>query len=58
MSIDLFLTSIDTVEESPAPSSAKKSTPQTIRIVKIAMEPVDGSHPDVVKLIKAGYTEK
>ncbi len=42
----------------PGLSHGSKSTPHVIRIERIAKEPVDENHPDVIALVKAGYPEK
>ncbi len=34
------------------------AAPRIIRIERIAKEPVDESHPAVIELVKAGYSEK
>ena len=43
---------------SPSSSQNKKPVPRIIKIERIAKELVDENHPDVIKLVKAGYCEK
>lgn len=53
-----FSESARKITSTPSSSTKKKPVPRIIKIERIAKEPVDENHPDVIALVKAGYSEK